>query len=127
MKKLLYALVFFPVLSSAADINLNWTLPTTAENGTPLTGAQAITSIQVYLATATIPNNSGQAPTATLTGTPTTIVQPFVVNVGQTVFARLRACNSAGCSAFSAEKSILVPGSVPGVPTNVTITITINP
>jgi hypothetical protein len=46
---------------------------------------------------------------------------------GQTIFARVKACNSGGCSDMSNEGSKVVPVSVPGVPTSVTITLQITP
>ncbi len=123
MKKLLYALVFCPVLASAAEVTVGWALPTTATDGTALTGAQALTSVQVFLATSA--NANMTTPTATLTATSTTTTQTFSASPGQTIYARVKACNSAGCSAYSAEVAKPVPVTVPGVPTSVTITLVI--
>lgn len=125
MKKYLYLLALLPGMAGAADVNLSWTLPTTASNGSPLTGVQALTSVQVFLATSTIGNASTMLPTATLTASSTTTTQTITANVGQTLFARIKACNSVGCSSFSGEVSKVVPGAVPGIPTQVTIEITI--
>ncbi len=124
MKKfLLAALLLLPGLASAANITVSWVLPTQATDGTPLTGAQALSSVQVFLALAPIADNSTAAPTATLTATATTTNQVITASAGQTIYARIKVCNSGGCSVFSNQASKLVPVAVPGVPTNVTITL----
>lgn len=120
-------LALLPGLASAASITVNWTLPLTAVDGTPLTGEQALTSVQVFLSTATIADSSTAAPTATLTATASTTTQTVTAAPGQTIYARIKACNSGGCSVFSNQAAKIVPVSVPGVPTNVTITLTITP
>ena len=125
MKKFLFLLFLFPGLASAANITVNWVLPTTATDGTALTGSQALTSVQVFIATAPIADASTAAPTATLTATATTTNQVVTAAVGQTLYARIKACNSAGCSIFSNQASKVVPASVPGVPTSVTITLNV--
>lgn len=126
MKKLL-ALLLIPGLAGAADVTARWTLPTTAVDGTALTGAQALTSVQVFLATSAIADNSTATPTATLTATATTTSQTITASPGQTVYVRVKACNQFSCSGFSNQGSVPVPGSAPGVPTSVTITLTISP
>lgn len=125
MKKLFLALVFalVPIVASAASLTGTWTLPLTAQDGTPLTGAQALTSVQVFIATAPIADSSTAAPTATLTASSTTTTQTVTAAAGQTLYLRVKACNSAGCSPFSVQASKVVPISVPGIPTSVTITI----
>ena len=125
MKKFLFLLFLLPGLASAANITVNWVLPTTATDGTALTGSQALTSVQVFIATAPIADASTAAPTATLTATATTTNQVVTAAVGQTLYARIKACNSAGCSIFSNQASKVVPASVPGVPTSVTITLNV--
>jgi hypothetical protein len=129
MKKLLALLVLAltPALTLAATVTVNWTAPTTAIDGSPLTGSQAITSYQVWLGTSSIAANTTSQPTATVTGSATTTTQTVTASPGQTIFARVKACNSGGCSAMSAEASKLVPVSEPGVPTSVTITLQITP
>jgi hypothetical protein len=120
-------LAFFPVLALGATVTVNWTAPTTAIDGSPLTGSQAITSYQVWLGTSSIAANTTSQPTATVTGSATATTQTVTASPGQTIFARVKACNSGGCSAMSAEASKLVPVSEPGVPTSVTITLQITP
>jgi hypothetical protein len=129
MKKLLALLVLAltPALTLAATVTVNWTAPTTAIDGSPLTGSQAITSYQVWLGTSSIAANTTSQPTATVTGSATATTQTVTASPGQTIFARVKACNSGGCSAMSAEASKLVPVSEPGVPTSVTITLQITP
>jgi hypothetical protein len=127
MKKILAILflLLLPGMAAAANITVSWTLPTTAVDGSPLTGSQALTSVQVFIATAPIADASTTAPTATLTATATTTNQVVTAAAGQTLYARIKACNSAGCSVFSNQATKLVPVSVPGVPTSVTITLNI--
>lgn len=127
MKKLLLLLFLLPGLAQAASVTVNWTNPTTATDGSALTGSQALTSIQVFLATSPIADTSTMTPTATLTATATTTNQTITAAPGQTIYARVKACNSAGCSVFSNQGTKLVPVVVPGVPTSVTITINIDP
>lgn len=127
MKKLLLLLLMIPGLASAASVTGSWVLPTTAVDGSALTGSQAITSVQVFFATASIADNSTMAPTATLTATATTSSQNITVAPGGSVFFRVKVCNSAGCSVFSDQAVKPIPVSVPGVPTSVTITLTITP
>ena len=119
--------VSVPLFAQAATATINWTAPATAVDGTPLTGTQALTSYQVWLSTATIPANTASQPTATLTGTATTTTQTVSAAPGATIYARVKACNSAGCSDFSAEATKLLPVSTPGLPTSVTITLSIAP
>lgn len=116
-----------PIFAHAATATINWTSPVSATDGSPLTGAQAITSYQVWVSTATIPTVTTMAPTVTITGTATTTTQSITVLPGGTIYARVKACNSAGCSDFSAEASKALPVTVPNPPTNVTVTLVIGP
>jgi hypothetical protein len=127
MKKFLFLLFMLPGLASAANITLNWSLPSLAADGTALTGTQALTSVQVFLSTSPIADSSTMAATVTLTPAASTTTQVFAASAGQTIYGRIKACNSGGCSDFSAQASRLVPVAVPGVPTSVTITLTITP
>lgn len=115
--------LFLPLFAHAATATINWIAPTTAyDNATPLTGAAALTSYQVWIATSSISSTTTSAPTATVT-TGTTTTQPVTAQPGDKIYARVKACNAGGCSNFSAEASSTVPIPVPGVPTTVTITI----
>lgn len=117
--------LFLPLLAHAATATINWSAPTQATDGSALTGAQAITSYQVWVSTATIPSNTAASPTATITGAATTTTQSIAASPGQTIFARVKACNAAGCSDFSTEATKVLPVNPPGLPTSVTITITV--
>jgi len=119
--------LFLPLLAHAATATIAWSAPTTATDNSPLTGAQAITSYQVWVSTATIPANTAAAPTATITGTATTTTQSITASPGATIFARVKACNSAGCSDFSNESTKTLPVTIPNPPTNVTVTLVISP
>lgn len=121
----LFALV--PLFAHAATATINWTAPTTAVDGSALTGQQAITSYQVWVSTATIPANTTMPPTATITGTATTTTQSITALPGATIYARVKACNSAGCSDFSNEVSKALPITTPNPPTSVTVTIQVGP
>jgi hypothetical protein len=118
-------LALIPALASAASITVNWTAPTTAIDGSALTGPQALTSYQVWVSTSTIPTSTTAPATATLTGSVTTTTQTITAAPGATLYVRLKACNSGGCSDFSAEASKVLPVSAPGVPTTITITVNV--
>jgi hypothetical protein len=119
--------VFLPLLAHAATATIAWNAPTTATDSSPLTGAQAITSYQVWIATSSIASNTAAPPTATITGSATTTTQTVTASPGATIFARVKACNAAGCSDLSAEASKTLPLTVPNPPTNITVTIAIGP
>ena len=119
--------LFLPFLADAATATINWTAPTTATDSSALVGAQAITSYQVWVSTAAIPANTTMTPAATLTGTATTTTQTITALPGDTIHARVKACNAAGCSDFSAEATKALPVSLPGIPTSVTVTIQLSP
>jgi hypothetical protein len=118
-------LALLPALASAASITVNWTAPTTAADGSALTGPQALTSYQVWVSTSSIPTTTNAAPTATLTGAVTTTTQTINASPGATLYVRLKACNSAGCSDFSAEATKALPITAPGIPTSITITVNV--
>ncbi len=121
------AVFLFPLSALAATATVSWTAPTTAVDGTALTSAQAITSYQVWVATATISATTTAAPTATITGTATSTTQTITAAPGALIYARVKACNSAGCSDMSTEVSKAIPVNVPNPPTNLTITLVIGP
>lgn len=119
----------------SGSMKLTWTLPTTGCttgvtpcDNKPLTGADALTGIDVYVSAAPIPDSFSGAPTATLAaGAVTTTVTVPATN-GGTLYARLKARNASGASPFSGQVSKLIVLPVtPGVPTNITIEITITP
>lgn len=119
----------------SGSMKLSWTLPTTGCtvgvtpcDNKPLTGADALTAIDVYISTAPIPDSFSGPPTVTLTAGAITTTQTVPATNGGTLYARLKARNASGASPFTAQvsKSIVLPVT-PGVPTNITIEITITP
>lgn len=130
MKKSLFVALALLAMSGVAyaqnvtkQIRIDYTLPTVAEDGSPLTGEQALTKIQVFVSGAPIPVTSTAAPAAEATTLGTVINQSVTLPPGGTAYVRLKACNTKGCSVFSNESNVKFPLSVPGVPTNVVVTI----
>lgn len=131
------ALLLVPMLAQAqtvpGTITLRWTNPTTGcvAGSNPcvevaLTGPNALTAIEVYLSTAPIPDDSSMQPTLTLGGGATTTTHSLQVANGDTVYARVKARNAHGVSAFSAQVSkVIEVEAVPGVPTEVTLELAI--
>lgn len=116
-------------------LNVSWTLPTdactnppTCTVNVPLTGAYALTGIQLYVSTAPIPDNYTGAPSATFGGGITTATYNTTVPNGSTVYVRVRAVNQFNASPYSTEvsKVINIPAA-PRAPSGVTITLTITP
>lgn len=115
-------------------LRLTWTNPTTGcitgstppVCNQPLTGADALTAINVYISTSPIPDTSTMAPTIALPASATTTTHTMQVQRGQTIYARIKAINAAGASPFSNQvsKQITVP-VIPGVPSSVTVEIDI--
>lgn len=111
-----------------------WALPTTGCtvgvtpcDNAPLTGADALTSIQVFVSTSPIADTSTLTPALTLGGGVTTGTATLNVTNGQTLYGRVKACNAKGCSGFSVQVSKVVKlDVVPNVPTSVTIEIQIS-
>ena len=106
---------------------LTWTNPTTSVDGVPLTGANALTGIEVHWATAPIADTDlTRAAQVTLTGTAQTTQQTIQVTNGSTLYFRVRAVRGTEKSAFSNQASKLIQlSTVPGMPTTLTVTIVI--
>lgn len=112
-----------------------WTLPTVGCttgvvpcDNLPLTGAAALTGVEVYISTSSISDNSMMAPTLVLAAGATTTAYSTTVTNGSTLYARFRAVNANGKGPFSLQVSKLISLPVlPGVPTNITVTIQISP
>lgn len=128
----LFAVMFLLAVGSAfaqtgtpKSATISWSLPTKNSDGTNIDATNPITKIQVFLANASISDNYSQNPTVELTGTPTTTTQTFTVFPGGTLFVRLKACNAKACSDFSAQASVSIPNVKPGVPTSVTIQLSV--
>lgn len=123
----------------AAPLTLTWTNPTTGcatVNGVvvtpcqsvPLTGADALAAVDVYISTAVIPDDFTGAPTFSVTAPATTSSTTYSLNSGQTMHIRLKARTaSGGVSKFTPEVTKTVTAGVePGVPTSVTVTLNIS-
>jgi predicted phage tail protein len=108
---------------------LTWTNPTTSIDGVPLTGANALTGIEVHWSTSPIADTDlSRVAQVTLSGTAQTTTQTIQVTNGQTLYFRVRAVRGAEKSGFSNQASKLVQlSTVPSVPTSLTVTITIAP
>lgn len=122
----------------SAPLTINYTVPTTGCttingvpvspcDGVPLTGADVVTSIAVYVSTSPIPNNFTGDPTLVVGASPQSVNTSVSITNGQTVYVRLKALSGTGVSDFSAEASkTFTLGVKPGVPTSVTITINVS-
>lgn len=108
-----------------AEAAVSWVLPSAAADGSPLTGGQSLTKLQVWAATAPIPDNAGGSPTAELGASATQWKFTTTAPNGGTLYFRLKACNAGGCGAFSQQASKTVQVNVPGVPTGVQVTVTV--
>lgn len=117
-------------------LTVRWTLPTTGcligvdppVCGQPLTGNAALQAVHVWISTSPIPDTPTGAPTLTLAAGATTASHTMQVANGATLYARVSARNPAGDSPLSAQVTKVVAIPVrPGVPTNVTIELTIAP
>lgn len=135
MKKLLFLLLLLlvPMLAPAQTVpgqaTLTWTLPTTSTDGVPLTGANALTGVEVHWSTTAIADTDlTRAPQVTLTGTSTTTTQTIQVANGSTLFFRVRAVRGTEKSGFSNQASKTIQlSTVPNTPTSLTVTIVITP
>lgn len=108
-------------------LSLSWQLPTHSVDGLPLTGSAELTEVRVYLSTS--PIDSPRPATITLGPGETSVEHTMAVTNGQTIYARVRACNRSSanvlqCSDYSEQASKhIVLDTTPGVPTEVTIVI----
>lgn len=129
---LLAALLASVVCAQTVTVSANgsWVAPTTDANGFPLAGSpNVITSYNVYASTTPLTAVPTGTPLATVTAPTTTVTGSYTATVGQTLYMYVTACNVAGCSGLSppGTKLVTIPGAPPGVPTSVTITITVKP
>lgn len=131
-----FSLFFFLAFSSVAltqtvpgQLTLTWVLPThstPATGSVPLTGANALTRIDVFISTVLIPDSPTELPTLTLTGSTITGSHTMQVPNGSVLHARIRACNASGCSILTNEVTALVQvDPIPNPPTTITITVVI--
>lgn len=108
----------------------SWVAPVNDANGIPLAGSpNAVTSYNVYASTTPLTAVPAGTPLAVVTAPATTVTSTLTATVGQTLYLYVTACNAAGCSDLSAPgtKVVTIPAAKPGVPTSVTITITVKP
>lgn len=122
----------FPLISGAqtsppvpASAVLSWTPPTLAENGSALTGAQAITANEIFASGSAIPDNIGSQPQGRVEGTVRNFTYTTTAPNNSTLYFRVRSCNLGGCSGLSAQIGKPIAVSVPGVPTGVAVTVTV--
>ena len=121
------ATVVVAQVSLTASVAVNWTAPVNDANGIPLAGGpNAVTGYNVYLSTTPL-TATPATPTASVAATATTVSGTISAHVGDTVYAYVAACDATGCSVLSTPgtKLVVQPGAAPGVPTTVTVTITI--
>lgn len=115
--------------SVTASLNVNWTAPVNDVNGNPLAGSpNVIVGYNVYAAAMPL-TATPATPLATITGSATSVAGTMPATVGQTIYVYVTACSATACSPLSAAatKVVTAPNAAPGVPTNVTITLTIIP
>lgn len=149
MKRIILLLATLAVAGTAyaqtatpQQVKVNWELPvcgfdapiTATSVCKPLTGADALTAIEVYINTVPIQDTSSMQPTVVLPaavgGTPPlSTVQSYNAKVGDTVYIRIKARNgldAKGLGPFSGQVFFVVKAPdklTPGPPTNVTIQI----
>lgn len=123
----------------SAPVKIGFVLPTTGctnINGAPvvpcdnvpLTGANALTNVDIYLSLTAIPDNFSGPPTLSIVAGVTTVSTNFNASNGDTIFVRLKARTASAASVnFSNQpsKTVVVGGAVPGDVTSVTIQINI--
>lgn len=132
-----YAVVVGAIIGSAAlaqSVNVaasvSWVAPVNDANGFSLAGSpNAVTSYNVYASTTPLTAVPSGTPLAVVTAPSTTVSGAITANIGDTVYVYVTSCNASGCSGLSSPGTKLVqaPGASPGVPTSVTITVTITP
>lgn len=122
-------------MAATAPVAINYTLPVTGctvVNGSPvvpcdnvpLTGANALTGLDVFISTAPIADNSTMAPTVSIAAVAQTYSSTFQAGDGDTLYIRLKAKTAGASSGFSnvATKTIAVK-VVPNSPVIISITV----
>jgi len=139
MKRLtlsLVALLLLPIASIAQTANvpvtaiLSWNNPTTDTAGGPLTGAAALTKVQIFASGAAIADASTILPVQELTATapgvvPNTFTHSTTAANGSTLYFRIKACNIGGCSNFSAQATKVVRVTTPTAPDGLNVAVTV--
>ena len=108
-----------------ASASVSWVHPTEARDGSALVGPQAITESLVYASTDPIPDDTAAEPVGRVAAPGRTFVHSVAAPNGSTLYFRVRSCNAGGCSDLSAQAEKPVRVSVPGVPSGVTVTVTV--
>lgn len=127
-----------PAHAVSAPLTVTYTLPTTACtiindvqvnpcDNVPLTGANALTAVELMISTSPIAGTYDGPVTLSVTAASGQVNTSFTANSGDTIYVRVRARNQYRASAWSNEATKLVEvETVPGIPTNVTITLNIS-
>lgn len=120
--------------TAQADASFSWVLSTTGCSvgispcdNKPLTGANALTRVEAFFSTSPIPDSPTTTPVV-LSAAATTTTTTLSVTNGGSIYGRFRECTATLCSDLSAQAVKPITLDVkPGVPTSVTIQITIKP
>lgn len=124
--------------AATVPVNISYTLPTqtclyvngvrTADPCTPLTGADALTGIEVYFSLSPIADDAALAPVATLPPASTTYQSTFTAGNGDKVYVRLKAKTASASSIFSGQvfKDVVVQ-TIPNAPVLISIGINVGP
>lgn len=127
MNKFILACALTLVAFSAqadAFLKLSWTNPTQTVVGGPLTGNDALTKFQFFISPNSIPDTA--TPTVEIpANNPLQTTYQYPAQYGQTLYARMTACNSTGCSTKTGQVSAAIPfpSAEPGAPQNVVIEV----
>lgn len=116
-----------PALAQTVPVSMSWTNPTASVDGVPLTGANALTGIEVHWATAPIADNALTRAAQVTLGLVAATTQQVAVSNGSTLYARVRALSAGGKSAYSNQASKLITlSTVPLPPTDLQMVITVS-
>lgn len=117
-----------PVTATAA---VAWIAPVNDSNGNPLSSnpQNALTGYNIYVSSTQLTDTP--APDLKVAAVPqsaTSATTSVSATVGQTLYVYVTAVNAAGQSKLSAPATYVVvaPNATPGIPTNVTIMVTIS-
>lgn len=111
-----------------ASANIAWVAPVNDSNGIPLAGSpNAVVGYNVFASTTPLTSVPTTSPLASVQAPATTVTGSIQAHVGDTLYVYVTACSATGCSGLSAAgtTAITIPGAAPGVPTSVTVKVTI--
>ena len=134
MRRIILAFVLFAMCALAHAQNVavhsvvTWVNPTHDTGGGELTGVNALSHSELFVATAHIPDLPGGAPQANFAATATTGTYDTTVAGGSTIYYRMRSCTAHGCSALTAEVAHLIQGTPqpPLPPTDFGVGVTVS-